>query len=57
MTMWFPNKPQWVVIWVGFLFGSYIWGGFDSPGGAAFIAIIVGLVIWMLEGRRRSHNR
>jgi hypothetical protein len=54
--MWFPNKWQWVVIWLGLVLMSYlVLAGDDDPIIlAVFVGIATLLIVWMLEGHRRK---
>jgi hypothetical protein len=51
--MWFPDKGQWLIIWIGFLLASFAVVS-ASVGGAVFLTVIALLLIWYREGRRRN---
>ncbi|MGB9010624.1 MAG: hypothetical protein WCC18_18575 [Candidatus Acidiferrales bacterium] len=53
--MWFPDRIQWVTIWVAFLLASLMVAD-DAAGPAVFIVILALLIIWYREGRRRQVN-
>jgi hypothetical protein len=66
--MWFPNKGQWIVMWLGLiiagLVGSSIGDTYQSIEGALgaifgvlWVVIATLFVVWMLEGRRRKADQ
>ena len=61
MKMWFPNKAQWVVMWIGLVLVFALWGEDRSnsavPFTAVFMAIAIVFIVWMLEGRRCKPNQ
>ena len=57
--MWHPNKTQWLVIWIAVLGGLYAAGLTSNNGLNGFVTfgiavLIGGLLVWQLEGKRRS---
>jgi len=60
MKMWFPDKAQWIVMWLGLILVFLSWGLDRSTGQAplqvVFGAIAVIFIVWMLEARRRKSN-
>jgi len=57
MKMWFPNKPQWIVIWVGFVLASICLSDEYERSWGVFAAVATIFVVWMLEGRRRKRQK
>jgi hypothetical protein len=52
--VWYPSRSQWVVIWVGFALAVFLWLGDKEFNSFHFFVLIgVGLVVWMLEARRK----
>jgi uncharacterized membrane protein YqjE len=60
MKIWFPNKAQWIVMWIGLILVFAAWGtdrsGSQVPPQAVFVAIATVFILWMLEGRRRKSS-
>jgi hypothetical protein len=47
-VIWYPSKPQWIVIWVAVLIGFFVLAEFDQTG-ALFVFAIGGLLVWLLN--------
>jgi len=53
--MWFPNKIQWIVIWIGAFFFFGLLSANDGEM-AVFMLVATIFIVWMLEGRRRRKD-
>lgn len=59
MKMWFPNRIQWIVMWLG-LAASFLL--FTSPSSSdritgIFLLIATVFIVWMIEGYRRKSTQ
>lgn len=48
--MWYPNKQQWIVLWVvGIIISLGSFGAFDAGGYVVSAIVLGGLLIWQLS--------
>ena len=63
MKMWFPNRLQWIMLWLGLTVSFLLWpfyplDSWNAPGIRGregyilFIAIAVIFIVWMIQGRK-----
>jgi zinc-ribbon domain len=53
--MWYPNRPQWWVIWITVVLTFAFAGISDgNPLGPVFVAVVGLLIIWRLKGAAKS---
>jgi len=69
MKMWFPNKAQWVVMWIGLIIAGIVGlsigedayqnieGAIGVIFGVIWVVVATALVVWMIEGRRRKTEK